>query len=140
MKQISQGKRANQHGQDAEQIVASVVYQCWPHARIESHARVGRTVYGRSLEADIHVSGLENYPTGLAIEVKWQDSNGTVDEKFPYLIANIRSGYPCPVLVVTGGKGARPDAIHWLRDQVDGIHLIAVLTLEEFITWCHRNV
>ena len=139
-RRLSQGGRANQHGRTAETILESLLYDRAPHAEIVPHAKIGHTIYGRPLEADLYICGLANFPKGLAIESKWQELNGSVDEKYPYLVANIRTCYPCPAIVVFGGSGARPDALGWLKRQVDGMHLIAVLSLEEFITWCNRNL
>jgi hypothetical protein len=73
-------------------------------------------------------------------ESKWQEVQGTADEKLCYLVANIRSCYPCPAIVIAGGSGARPGAIKWLRSQVDGVKLYAVFHVEEFVSWCNRNL
>ena len=140
MPRLSQGGRANQHGRTAETILESLLYDRAPHAEIIRGAQLGQTIYGRALVVDLYVCGLSNYPNGLAIESKWQELSGSIDEKFPYLVANIRTCYPCPAIVVFGGSGARPDALRWLKQQVDGMQLIAVLSLEEFITWCNRNL
>jgi hypothetical protein len=102
--------------------------------------KIGTNIYGGAIEADLLVMGLARFPDGLVIESKWQDSKGTADEKFPYLVENIRRCYPCPVIVVPDGSGARPGAIRWLRDQVDGTHLLAVLSIAELMTWCSRNL
>ncbi len=74
------------------------------------------------------------------MESKWQEIGGSVDEKFPYLVDNIYQLYPCPTIIVYGGKGAKRGAIDWLRRQADGTHLVAVLSLEEFLTWTLRNL
>ncbi len=63
---------------------------------------------------------------------------GSADEKFPYLVANIRERFPHACVVVAGGGGAGRDALHWLRDQVDD-KLIGVYSLEGFITWVNRT-
>lgn len=140
MKPPSQGARANRHGRTAETLIESLLYDRAPHADIMHRTVIGLTVYGRALEADLYIQGLARFPDGLVIESKWQDSSGSVDEKFPYLVANIKTCYPCPVIVMAGGGGARADAIRWLKAQIDGVHLIAVLNLEELVTWCNRNL
>ncbi|MEO3707170.1 PD-(D/E)XK nuclease superfamily protein [Trichormus azollae] len=37
-----------------------------------------------------------SYPSGLIVECKWQNSSGSVDEKLPYVNANIENFYPAP--------------------------------------------
>ena len=75
---------------------------------------------------------------GLIVESKWQDVSGTADEKFPYLVANIRHCYPLPTVVVASGNGARPGAIAWLRSRVDGTQFVAVQSIEDFVSWILR--
>ena len=100
---------------------------------------IGQSIYGLPLNADFWVHGAPHFPDGLAIEVKWQQSTGSVDEKFPYLVYNIKECYPCPALVIADGGGQRPGALHWLRDQVGG-NLVGVYSLAEFMAWANRNL
>jgi len=100
---------------------------------------IGASIYGLPLNADFWVRGARHYPAGLAIEVKWQQSTGSVDEKFPYLVHNIKECYPCPALVIADGGGQRPGALHWLRGQV-GNGLLAVFSLSEFLAWANRHL
>jgi hypothetical protein len=100
---------------------------------------IGPSIYGLPLNADFWVRGARNFPEGLAIEVKWQQSTGSVDEKFPYLVYNIKECYPCPALVIADGGGQRPGALQWLRAQVEG-NLLAVFSLAEFMAWANRNL
>jgi hypothetical protein len=100
---------------------------------------IGPSIYGLPLNADFWVRGAPSLPDGLAIEVKWQQSTGSVDEKFPYLVHNIQECYPCPALVIADGGGQRPGALQWLRDQAQG-NLLAVFSLAEFMAWANRNL
>jgi hypothetical protein len=100
---------------------------------------IGPSIYGLLLNADFWVRGAPSFPSGLAIEVKWQQSTGSVDEKFPYLVHNIQECYPCPALVIADGGGQRPGALQWLRDQAQG-NLLAVFSLAEFMAWANRNL
>jgi hypothetical protein len=84
------------------------------------------------------VHGADTFPQGLAIESKWQHAQGSVDEKLPYLVSNIREGYHVPAVIVADGGGHRPEALRWLRGQVDGTHLVGVFSLVEFLTWANR--
>jgi hypothetical protein len=127
------GTRANDSGRAIEQAIADFLRQ-QGHA-VRRHAPLGTNIYGGGLIADLY---LPDKP--LAIEIKWQDSRGSVDEKFPYLAENIRRAYPCPVVVVADGAGIRPGAIEWLRGQVDGRKLLGVYTLQEFFSYALRGL
>lgn len=139
MQAMTQGGRANRHGRTAEAVISSVIADRAPNAIITPGAPVGHTIYGGLLKVDRLVMGLLGYPDGLIIESKWQERDGSVDEKFPYLVLNIKECYPCPTIIIAAGGGARDGALRWLRSQVGG-RLLAVLTLEEFVTWCNRNL
>ena len=45
------------------------------------------------LKTDFILYHPEQYPNCLAIESKWQETGGSADEKFPYLVANIREKF-----------------------------------------------
>jgi hypothetical protein len=100
---------------------------------------IGHSIYGLPLLTDFWVRGAAGFPEGLAIEVKWQQSTGSVDEKFPYLVLNLKECYPCPAIVVADGGGQRPGALQWLRFQVGG-NLLGVYSLAEFLAWANRHL
>jgi hypothetical protein len=66
---------------------------------------VGPSVYGTRMRCDIALRHPVAHPDGLIIEAKWQSSGGSVDEKFPYLVACIKDAYPLPAIVVLDGDG-----------------------------------
>ena len=74
----------------------------------------------------------------LVIESKWQQSTGSVDEKFPYLVLNIKSRTPFKTVVVLDGGGYKPNAAKWLRAQTDD-KLIHVFDMAEFHKWVNKN-
>src|SRR4051812_39547370 len=138
MRELSQGGRANRNGRSVEKIIESTLYEYAPYAEIIPQAQIGTSLFGGVLKIDLYVTGLKAFPNGLAVESKWQQTSGSADEKLTYLVACIKACYPCPAIIVAGGGGARPSAIRWLKDQTDGHSLLAVLNIEEFITWCSR--
>lgn len=109
-----------------------------PAKLVARQCPVGTSIYGTPLFADFVVYGAPAFPHGLAIESKWQSAQGSVDEKFPYLVLNIREGYHVPAVIVADGGGHRPEALRWLRDQVDGARLRGVFSLVEFLTWANH--
>lgn len=126
--QIPGGTVANQSGAAIEATLHQfLIAQGYA---VRSQERLGTNIYGGVLMVDLYLPDLP-----LAIEVKWQESRGSTDEKFPYLVENCRHAYPCPVIVVVDGAGVRPGAVTWLRSQVDGRKLIEVLSLNEFFAY-----
>ncbi|MEA5514889.1 PD-(D/E)XK nuclease superfamily protein [Nodularia sp. UHCC 0506] len=155
---LTQGGRANQAGRILETNVESILighsyFQVGNHVsqeflltanllkkRYAKQVNIGSGIYQTSLKVDFYVVGSPVMPSGLIIECKWQESGGSVDEKFPYLNLNIQNSYPAPTIVVIGGEGMREGAIQWLRRQVtSNNNLLAVQTLDRFIAWTNKN-
>lgn len=134
----SSGGRANSAGRSAEHLI-----YCFLEHRgynVQSQYLAGTNIYGGRLYIDVFCTGIRQFPDGLAVESKWQSTGGSVDEKLPYLIANIQEQYPCPAVIVVAGGGTRPGAILWAKTKVDGQKLINVLSLEEFMAWVMREL
>ena len=110
-----------------------------PTRTVTAQYPIGKGIYGLPIFADFFLAGAPHFPTGLAIEVKWQQSPGSVDEKFPYLVHCIQECYPCPTVIIADGGGQRPGAMAWLRGQCQG-KLLAVYTLAEFLGWANRHL
>lgn len=128
--------KPNQSGAATEANVAAVLSNAG--VTFTSQTVLGRTIYGSELRVDFVARNLKRYPNGVVIESKWQDCAGTADEKFPYLVENIRSCYPLPAIVVAHGGGCRPGALAWLRAQRDGLKLVEVFNMEELTSWLLR--
>lgn len=156
---MSSGARANQAGKILESNVDATLtahgyFQIGNHItkeylfngrllnkRYGQQVYIGNGLYHTSLKVDFYVMGLPRINSGLIIECKWQESGGSVDEKFPYLNLNIQNYYPAPTIIVIGGEGMREGAIKWLREQVEFNHnLLAVHTLDRFIAWANKNL
>lgn len=134
----TQGGQAASNGRFAENIIDSTLrlkgYQP------DRQRVVGIGIFDTPIHADFYLAQAPNFQAGLIIESKWQETQGTADEKLCYLVNNIRYCFPCPVIIIAGGQGARTGAIQWLRAQADGIHIYAVYNLEEFVSWCNRTL
>lgn len=85
----------------------------------------------------------------IRIECKWQQSPGSVDEKFPYLYLNAVEAMPEPsVFILVDGGGAKPGAVTWLRNAAHNrlycppgsTKEIRVMTLADFIGWAHKTL
>ena len=96
------------------------------------------TIYGGSKSGIEFTWARERY---LVIPV-WQGVGGTVDEKFPFIANNSRnqSGYD-HVVIITGGKGARPGALKWLQAEsigTDSPRITVLGSAEDFRGACQR--
>jgi hypothetical protein len=78
------------------------------------------------------------------IECKWQQSAGSVDEKFPYLYLSCVEAMPeTNIIILHGGGMFRPGAMTWLKRSVSEKRYmtssnqknIAVMAVEEFMKW-----
>lgn len=95
-------------------------------------------IYDTPIRCDFVLYNSEKYPNCLVIESKWQQSQGSVDEKFPYLERNIKEKYPCDTIIILDGGGYKPGANKWLRSQV-GSNLIGVFNMVEFMTYVNKD-
>lgn len=109
--------------------------------RYARNVYIGQGIYQTDLYVDFYIIGSTAIPSGLIIECKWQESSGSVDEKFPYLNLNIKDCYREPTIVVVGGKGMRQGAVDWFQKQVNhNQNLLGVHKLEIFIAWANKNL
>jgi len=140
-------RRPEQNGQDAQHAILDALMRAG--ADVVTQFPLCLSVYGTQLYVDFFIRNAAAYPDGFVIESKWQESNGTADEKFPYLVANIREQFPCPAIVIAAGRGARlgghggreegarAGAITWMKRHIND-KLLAVLTFEELLVWLRR--
>jgi hypothetical protein len=93
---------------------------------------IGTTIYETVRKCDFLVINNQKFPDNLIIECKWQQSSGSVDEKYPLLVFNIlKTGIPTVILLDGGGYSA--NARKWLLDQVhEKGALIGVWSMTEF--------
>lgn len=154
LSETTSGKRANHTGNQLEKFVEDALLNLgythfWDHKRqlfanreavggkqYGKHVFVGNTIYKTKRIVDFLVLNSEKFPKGLIIECKWQQSKGSVDEKYPFLLFNIlETGVP--TIVLLDGKGYKPAAKQWLADHAGKERaLIAVYDMMEF----HREI
>ncbi|MBL7058530.1 hypothetical protein ISS03_04280 [Patescibacteria group bacterium] len=146
---MKQGTRANFTGNALEQIIYSTLerkdYQFVDKKNFEAtryleqpvftiQYPIARSVYDTQLYCDFILYHPTKHPNCLIIESKWQQSTGSVDEKFPFLVLNIKKQYPDSTIVVLDGGGYKKGAEKWLRGQVDE-KLIHIFNMMEFQKW-----
>jgi hypothetical protein len=100
--------------------------------RYFKHAWCGESIYGSQRKCDFLVINKGKFPEGLIIECKWQESAGSVDEKYPFVMLNIMK-IGVPTIVLIDGDGYKKQAFEWLKNQVKPKGaLIGVYTMKEF--------
>jgi hypothetical protein len=95
------------------------------------------TVYNTKWNVDFVLHNPKEPPLSLIIECKWQQSGGSVDEKYPYLIQNIKEKSPYPAIILLDGEGYKSGAKEWLKLQVDNKKLLGVFNMGEFTRWAN---
>lgn len=99
---------------------------------------VGESIYDTPLRSDFYIYHPDKWKDGLIIECKWQQSGGSVDEKYPFLVLNIKEKFPAKTIVVLDGNGYKPGAKQWLERQKDS-KLLHVLSMTEFLVLCNQG-
>ena len=146
-----QGKQANFNGKMFEEQIISIIRGAgYVQIDLELEQQsnqgqyfitqyyMGKSVYNTSLYADVVLHDDVKYPDKLAIEMKWQQTPGSVDEKYPYLVLNIKETFQFPSLIVIDGGGYKKGAIEWLKSQKDD-KLIEVFDLSGFLKWANSG-
>ncbi len=105
------------------------------------------TIYGHPGKTEfLLISALHHLE--IRIECKWQQSGGSVDEKFPYVYLNALEAMPEPqIFIVYGGEGAKAGAVAWLRQAVkEGRYrpsssnkTVQVFSVEQFMAWANKT-
>ena len=134
---MTDGSFANKTGSVAERLIACILSE--RGYMVSRQVWIGTSIYNHKIKCDFLISNVPGYPNGLIVESKWQDVGGSVDEKFPYLVLNIKEKYPSPTIVVVGGDGCKSGAVDWLVGQV-GDKLIGVYSIEEFVSYVNRGL
>ena len=112
---------------------------CLPQPLYTRQIHIGESVYGTKLISDFMLYHPEKHPNRLIIECKWQQSSGSVDEKYPYNVLNIQHMYLSPAIILLDGEGYKSGAADWLRGQVDGKKLLHVFSMMQFQTWANND-
>lgn len=100
---------------------------------------IGKSIYGTQQFCDFILFHPEKWPDGLVIEAKWQESAGSVDEKYPYLVLNIQMNYGKPTILLLDGGGYKPGAEKWVRAQAKSGFLKNVFNMGQFQKWVNKG-
>lgn len=91
-------------------------------------AKVFKNLYNARMTSDF-ICWHPDVPEGFVVEVKWQASAGSVDEKYVFTVLSLKALPLHSVLVLEGG-GCRAEAIKWIRKQerLDGKRTFRLMT------------
>lgn len=105
------------------------------------------TIYGHNGNTEFLIKS-KRYDLEIRVECKWQQSSGSVDEKFPYLYLNCIEKMPeNNIIIIVDGGGAKSGAISWLRNaasnklyqnELDSTN-VNVMSLAEFLRWANTT-
>jgi hypothetical protein len=100
-------------GEYANLVAGYVAKRFGPrHLKVYREIRVGKTIIGKNRCIDIFcVSDASD--KAFAIECKFQDSQGTVDEKIPYALDDLRA-LPMAGCIAYAGSGFSDGVLHML--------------------------
>ncbi len=163
MRRASQGGFANSSGTTLERTViatleskgfVSVLHRQWLAQPQDYGTELllrnvpYTTIYGHEGKTEFLIRSA-HYALEVRIECKWQQSAGSVDEKFPYLYLNCVECMPeAHIIILVDGGGAKAGSIAWLRAvckagrYVDGNNVgktIEVMDLRAFLIWANQK-
>lgn len=156
---ITQGAAANRNGRTVEQALMPIFQGCgfdiFSEKDVKNNPALisGLGKYILTNVGYISIYGSDKSRTEylivhnnrrVRVEVKFQASAGSVDEKYPYMLLNGIYAYPeSEVIFLVDGGGYKPGARKWLQDQIDNDWLeykeagkdIKLMNLGEFIAY-----
>lgn len=151
---IQGGSQANYTGTVLEQYILSRLtergYTLVPQRRFiparyleqpiySRRFHIGSSIYNTPQYCDFILYHPKKWPNNLVIESKWQQTSGSVDEKYPYLVLNIQMKYQCPTILILDGGGYKKGAEKWVRSQAGNGNLLNVFSMKEFATWVNKR-
>lgn len=96
------------------------------------------SVYGHIIKCDFILYHPKKWSECLVIESKWQQVSGSVDEKYPYTVLNLKQQSPIQSIIVVDGNGQKAGSVTWLRAQTDQ-KLLHVFGMAEFQKWINKG-
>ena len=125
----AQGRSANFTGRTLETRVSMLLDECGyiKHAQpiadantayYVAQSRQFRSIYGGPMRIDFYIWHPVKYPSGLVIECKSQATAGSVDEKYPYTLLNLK-GTGCAAILIIEGDGPKSGALAWCNSKAD---------------------
>ena len=99
-------------------------------------------IYDRIWKIDLLIFDDVYFPCSLAVELKYQGVGGSVDEKFPFVIQNLRrlfTEHDVKGALFLNGGAYRPEALKWCQAQQDG-EIFVVEGQSDIYNWVEDNL
>jgi hypothetical protein len=102
-------------GKDYADLIASYVSRRFGARglKVYREIQVGKSIIGKNRRIDVFCV-CEASNTAFAIECKFQESEGTVDEKIPYALDDL-AALPMAGCIAYGGRGFSQGVLHMLE-------------------------
>lgn len=99
------------------------------------------TIYGHAGKTEFLVVSKDQQMV-FRIECKWQQSSGSVDEKFPYVIENCKVMQEHMIIILVDGGACKAGALAWLKQAAEKCKKenskdIRVFNMTEFMKWAN---
>lgn len=138
---VQGGTTANHNGNILESQIETLLHskgyqqgQLTGRGFIRQYRRF-ENLYGVPWKLDFFVKHPDRYPSGLAIETKWQSVGGSADEKLFFAVRSLEA-LPFSSVLIIGGEGARACAIRWCKNQaVFNPRLTVLHGLDNTLQW-----
>ena len=114
-------------GAEYANLVASYISKRFGsrHLKVFREIKVGKTIIGKNRCIDIFCV-CESTNRAFAIECKYQDSQGTVDEKIPYALDDLRA-LPMAGCIAYAGRGFSDGVLHMLAAARDAAYCLPLI-------------
>ena len=106
------------------------------------------SIYGHNSKSEFVLKS-ERYALEIRIECKWQQSKGSVDEKFPYVYLNCIEQMPEKnIFIIVDGGGAKAGAIEWLKNACETnkyiphnqSNKVKLMSISDFVIWINQTI
>jgi hypothetical protein len=98
--------------------------------KVYREIRAGKSIIGKNRCIDV-LCVCESTNKAFAIECKYQDSQGTVDEKIPYALDDLRA-LPMAGCIAYAGKGFSDGVLHMLGASEHAAYCLPVIGQTDF--------
>jgi hypothetical protein len=111
-------------GTEYRQLVARYIVSMFAERGVQVYEEVGAgtSIIGKQRRLDLLVFE-KNRNLTMAVECKYQDSAGTVDEKIPYALEDIAQ-LPFPGVIVYAGRGFSDGVLHLLQSSAHAAYCL----------------
>ncbi len=150
----SGGRKANSAGARLENYVSEILSQDLGYELISANrffacrvldqpiyaqqVETGKDIYGKRRFVDVILYHPRLWPDCLVIQCKWQSSQGSVDQKFPFEVLSIQQDEYDTIILLDGG-GYALGARQWLLNQAGKNRLKHVFNQGEFARFASRG-